>query len=630
MVRWWRGDRLAKKCAPRGAALRVLAAAGCAMLALACGDGDATAGGRHHGDDRRDTFKDDDGRRDTGRGGGMPPASQPVGATPPGNASPTGATGSGSTGLGPAPQGAAGGEGSKQPVDGTRGGGVAPAPAAAEEPPATLIEAWRRLTAPGHPHHERHHHPGDHGAPKEQAAGDRDTVKGAPAPASATADRGVSAAPTTAQPATAPKIVPTRVYAAPAVPPLAAYNPREVLALDLPPDSVESLLHLGFTLGPASQNNLVGRSITPVVAPPGMDARAARKLLAAMLPDTTIAFNRVYRPPLYATAGQHPQAPAPPGQPAATAPCPSDRCYGAMAIGWRPQLASCARNITVGVIDTAIDRRHTAFAASRISEAQVLPPGAAQPGPQWHGTGILSVMAGASGGGTPGLIPDANFFVADIFFADAKGQAISDSHSLLQALDLMDRYHVPIINLSVAGGRDELVEQAVASLAAKGVVIIAAAGNGGPDAPPSYPAAYPQVIAVTAVNRERIGYRHANRGPYIDLAAPGVDIWTALPGDQEGPQTGTSFAVPFVTAIVAAIYAQAPQKSKAALLDLVTTTDLGAPGRDPIYGRGLVQAPASCKALPDAPAPPPAETARAQEKPPLQPAAFGFGPSGGR
>ncbi len=51
---------------------------------------------------------------------------------------------------------------------------------------------------------------------------------------------------------------------------------------------------------------------------------------------------------------------------------------------------------------------------------------------------------------------------------------------------------------------------------------------------------------------------HANRGDYIDVAAPGVRVWTALPNNKEGAQSGTSFAAPFVTAIVAAIYKQSP------------------------------------------------------------------------
>src|SRR5690606_34287671 len=118
----------------------------------------------------------------------------------------------------------------------------------------------------------------------------------------------------------------------------------------------------------------------------------------------------------------------------------------------------------------------------------------------------------------------------------------------------------------------------------------------GPTAAPSYPAAYPHVIAVTAVNRDGENYRSANRGGYIDVSAPGVDILTALPHAQQGYRTGTSFAVPFVTAILATrggaqqAFAQSEQELVAQLVD----QDLGPPGRDPTYGVGLVRAPERC------------------------------------
>ena len=68
------------------------------------------------------------------------------------------------------------------------------------------------------------------------------------------------------------------------------------------------------------------------------------------------------------------------------------------------------------------------------------------------------------------------------------------------------------------------------------------------------------MIAVTAVDRKRKNYPYATRGPHIDLAAPGVGIWVALPGGREGTLTGTSFAAPYVTAVVAAMYASTQSK----------------------------------------------------------------------
>ena len=111
--------------------------------------------------------------------------------------------------------------------------------------------------------------------------------------------------------------------------------------------------------------------------------------------------------------------------------------------------------------------------------------------------------------------------------------------------------------MSLSGPRDDLVHQRLVELSRQGMIFVAAAGNGGPDASAAYPAAYnDEVIAVTAVDRNQQLYDHANRGDYIDVAAPGVRIWTALPNNKEGALSGTSFAAPFVTAIVAAIYKQ--------------------------------------------------------------------------
>ena len=88
--------------------------------------------------------------------------------------------------------------------------------------------------------------------------------------------------------------------------------------------------------------------------------------------------------------------------------------------------------------------------------------------------------------------------------------------------------------MSLVGPKDDLVHDRISDMARKGVVFVAAAGNGGPDAAAGYPAAYEEVIAVTAVDRKGGNYDHANRGTYIDVAAPGVQIRTALPGGKDG------------------------------------------------------------------------------------------------
>ena len=109
------------------------------------------------------------------------------------------------------------------------------------------------------------------------------------------------------------------------------------------------------------------------------------------------------------------------------------------------------------------------------------------------------------------------------------------------------------------------------------------------------PAAYPQVIAVTAVDRERQVFPLAVRGPHIDIAAPGVRIWTAVPKVREGYRSGTSFAVPFATAVLALQSPETWGASKDTQLDHLKFVHLGKnKGRDTVFGRGLIQAPAAC------------------------------------
>ena len=151
-----------------------------------------------------------------------------------------------------------------------------------------------------------------------------------------------------------------------------------------------------------------------------------------------------------------------------------------------------------------------------------------------------------------------------------------------------------LINMSFSGPQDDLVQARITAMRTQGFVFTAAAGNEGPAAVPAYPAAYPDVIAVTAVTKDLHIYPSASRGAEIDLAAPGVGIWTAAPNSREAYRTGTSFAAPFATAVLALQRPDVLYAPKDKLLDRVKTVGLGPPGRNPIYGRGLLQAPSEC------------------------------------
>ncbi len=174
----------------------------------------------------------------------------------------------------------------------------------------------------------------------------------------------------------------------------------------------------------------------------------------------------------------------------------------------------------------------------------------------------------------------------------------ADVYDLLRALDLLSRRGVQVTNLSLSGPPNALLEQLVRRLAEGGIVIVAAAGNEGPKAGPAYPAAYADVIAVTAVDRMKRPYRRAGRGEHIDLSAPGVDIWTAASISGARTKTGTSFAVPFVTAAAALMKSANGGATVADIQDALgkSAEDLGAPGKDAVFGWGLLNARAACSA----------------------------------
>jgi hypothetical protein len=376
--------------------------------------------------------------------------------------------------------------------------------------------------------------------------------------------------------------------------PYPSHSETEVLVVGMHASARAKARALGFTIGPSDKLPHSHVRVTRLHVPNGIGALAARNLLRLELPSERFALNHIYRPYREAGTDRGESDPRVAGmRKASIGGCGFARCYASMIMEWDPRSRGCARNVRVGVIDTSVDVDHPAFTGRTMRFANFLPEGATR-AVNWHGTGVLGVLAGDPSSGTPGLIPDSDFFLADIYHAGGDGRPQADTISVIQALNWMSTHGVVVVNMSMAGPHDPLLQEVIEHLSMKGVVFVAAAGNEGPSAPPSYPAGYPQVIAVTAVGKDLRVYSYANRGGYIDVAAPGVGIWTALPNAMEGPLSGTSFAAPHVTAVVAALYNHVPVKTKESFLRAMHFRDLGQPGPDPIYGRGLVVASGLC------------------------------------
>jgi subtilisin family serine protease len=186
--------------------------------------------------------------------------------------------------------------------------------------------------------------------------------------------------------------------------------------------------------------------------------------------------------------------------------------------------------------------------------------------------------------------------VAAVFGPDADNQLSADAIALAGGLDWLARRNVEVVNLSLSGEPNALVEIAIGRLSKRGVIFIAAVGNGGKAAAPGFPASLPDVIGVTAVDSDGVLYKNAPRGGEIDFAAPGVRIWSPSGGAAAGRYfSGTSFAAPFVTAAVALALQDGPRDGTALAQQLGRAArDLGDPGKDPAFGWGLIAAPSAC------------------------------------
>jgi subtilisin family serine protease len=147
----------------------------------------------------------------------------------------------------------------------------------------------------------------------------------------------------------------------------------------------------------------------------------------------------------------------------------------------------------------------------------------------------------------------------------------------------MARERVGVINVSLVGPRNALLERAVKSVLGRGHLVVAAVGNDGPAARPLFPAAYAGVIGVTAVDGRHRVLVEAGRGPHVAFAALGVH------GGQP-PLRGTSFAAPVVSALLASrLTTPDPATARSALEELrAKARDLGRPGLDEVYGYGEV------------------------------------------
>jgi len=270
-------------------------------------------------------------------------------------------------------------------------------------------------------------------------------------------------------------------------------------------------------------------------------------------------------------------------------------------------------DVRVAVIDSGIDLKHPELAGSIADSWDAL---GSSEGPHVHGTGVAgAIVAHAT---VEGSAPAAKIIAIRAFGVVQHG-AESSSFVLLKSFDYAAAHNAQIINMSFAGPKDALIERGIAAMAAKGIVMVAAAGNAGPKSPPLYPGAYPAVIAVSGTDAQDRLFAASNRGDYIAVSAPGQNIFLPAPENTYQMTSGTSFSAGFVSGIAALVLERNPalKPDDVRAIVMKTARDLGPPGRDNLFGAGEADAYAAVIAAVPAPSVPVASSGQ----PAAQPAA---------
>jgi type VII secretion-associated serine protease mycosin len=296
--------------------------------------------------------------------------------------------------------------------------------------------------------------------------------------------------------------------------------------------------------------------------------------------------------------------------PAAAATCSSPIQPGEVSqpVPWAQKMLAAERawplangtGIRVAVIDSGVDGNHPQMVGQvdRGRDYLYIKGDTGARDCIGHGTAVGSIIAAKAvdGTGFRGVAPGARIVPLTVSERrdDAKGQSGQTVTAAEFATAVRDAVGLgaKVINISaVFAGDDPAVRAAIDFAIDSDVVVVAAVGNAAEDGNPTpYPAAYPDVLGVGAIDQTGQRLRSSGSGTFVDLVAPGSEITAAIPTRGHGTYTGTSFAAPFVAGVAALIRQYRPQLSaREVAARLIATASPAAGGiRSPGYGRGIV------------------------------------------
>lgn len=285
-----------------------------------------------------------------------------------------------------------------------------------------------------------------------------------------------------------------------------------VVAMDPDPLSLQAAVRSGFRVVHEDPEPQLGIDMVQMAVPPRMSVHSALKLLKRVAPSMQADFDHVFEP--------------------------AGGALGTVAVPVVYSSASAAGRV-VGMIDGGVASHPSLRAASIEQDGFAGPPRATG-----HGTAVASLLVG-SDGRFHGAATGARLYVADIY---GGSEAAGSASVIVKALAWLASKRPQVINISLVGPPNRILERAIAAVQARGIEVVAAVGNDGPAAPPQYPASYPGVVSVTAVDEHGRALPEAGKPIHLDFAAPGADMAAALPGQGFARVRGTSFASPLVAA----------------------------------------------------------------------------------
>lgn len=245
--------------------------------------------------------------------------------------------------------------------------------------------------------------------------------------------------------------------------------------------------------------------------------------------------------------------------------------------------------VKVAILDTGIDLKHPDLKENIKGGYNALNPARPPSDGNGHGTHVAGIVAARDNDiGVVGVAPEASLYAVKVLSNGGFGW-LSD---IIEGLDWAARNGMQVVNMSFGSSSgNDTFHEAIANASYAGVTLVAAAGNGY-GGPVIYPAAYPEVVAVSATTESDAIASFSSVGPEVDLAAPGQSIYSTYKNGSYATLSGTSMASPHIAGSAALVIASGKASTPTGVQTRLegTAVDLGPPGKDIYYGAGRVNA----------------------------------------